>query len=397
VLDLSSELGGFARAAHATSARAWLDAMAGYVAPAQNMLVADRAGTIAIRSTGRFPIRPDNERGDVIHDGTVRTSDWVGAWPVSRYPFAMNPAQGYLASDNQQPIDPATDSSYLGADWPPPWRAMRINALLRADSAVTPDDMRRFQTDPGSARADRFVPAFLAAARARDANDSTLREAAMLLAQWDRRYTRDNQRAVLFEFAMDELQRRTWDELATPEDPAPFQPPSESVLAELLAYPNSVWWDDHRTATVERRDDILASSLAAALRRAEFEYGDPDAGGWRWDRIQHANIYHLLRLPDFSALGLPVQGGPSTLSPSSGSGRYGPSWRMVVEMGPEVHAWSIYPGGQSGNPMSSRYLDRLPRWLAGELDPVRFPRRASDLDSTRIVSTLTLAPSRSSR
>ena len=40
-----------------------------------------------------------------------------------------------------------------------------VNALLRADSQVTVDEMRRFQTDPGSARADHFVPFFLHAAR----------------------------------------------------------------------------------------------------------------------------------------------------------------------------------------------------------------------------------------
>ena len=36
-----------------------------------------------------------------------------------------------------------------------------------------------------------------------------------------------------------------------------------------------------------------------------------------------------------------------TLSPLSGDGSEGASWRMVVELGPTVRAWSIYPGGPS--------------------------------------------------
>jgi penicillin amidase len=392
VLEPSNEADNTIAAAHARSVAEWMRAMATYQVPAQNMLVADRAGTIAIRSTGRFPIRPGDGRGNVLRDGSTSASDWRGAWPVAEYPQAVRPAQGYLASANQQPVDPAVAPRYLGASWPAPWRAMRINALLRADGAVTPDEMRRFQTDPGSARADLFVPAFLAAARARP-GDSAAARAAALLAQWDRRYTRDNQRAVLFEAAMRELSLALWDEMRGPGDGEERGPvPSDVIAAELLADSTSAWWDDRRTAgATERRDDILRRSLAAALRAVTRAYGAPDAGGWRWSRVRHANIHHLLRLDAFSALDIPVQGGPGTLSPSSGSGTHGASWRMVVELGPELHAWGTYPGGQSGNPASRRYADRLPKWTAGELDSLRVPRRPEELGG-RLVSTLTLAP-----
>ena len=65
---------------------------------------------------------------------------------------------------------------------------------------------------------------------------------------------------------------------------------------------------------------------------------------------------------------------------------------MVVELGPEVHAWATYPGGQSGNPASPRYKDRLGLWLNGQLAPILFPHTPRDLDPKRVISTLTLAP-----
>ena len=119
-------------------------------------------------------------------------------------------------------------------------------------------------------------------------------------------------------------------------------------------------------------------------------YGPPESGGWRWDRVRHANILHLLRIPALSALGLPMQGGATTLNPSSGRGGFGASWRMVVELGPQVRAWGIYPGGQSGNPASHRYLDRLPRWRDGELDTLLTPSRLEDLP--HVSATLELTP-----
>jgi penicillin amidase len=395
----SSENANFLNAQHARNATEWLDAMKTFVSPTQNGLVADRSGNIAIRSTGYYPIRPADGRGDVLRDGSTSASDWKGYLPLSQYPYSMNPPQGFLASANQQPVDPRANPNYLGSDWYSPWRAIRINALLRADSAVTPDAMRRYQTDPGSARADAFVPRFLAAAAREDSagrSDASLRDAAKLLGEWDRSYTKSNRRAVLFENAMRELTERTWDELASKERSGetsqPAGIPEGQVLYELMQTPNNAWWDDRRTQPVEDRDAILAASLRAALTKARKEYGDPAGSGWLWSNVQHANIYHLARIPAFSALGIPVQGGPSTLSPSGGSGTHGPSWRMVVELGPEVRAWATYPGGQSGNPSSPRYTDRLSLWEKGELAPVLFPKTASEIDPHRIISRLVLTP-----
>jgi len=393
VLDPSNETDALVRAAHARNAGEWYRAMEGWVAPAQNMLVADRAGTIAVRTVGRFPLRAPGASGAEIHDGARSASDWVGFRAAARYPQASNPAQGFLASANQQPVDPRADSAYLGASWADPWRAIRINALLGADSAATPESMRRYQTDPGSARADLFVPAFLDAARRIGAGgDARLDEAARLLGEWSRTYTRDDRRAVLFEIAMRELLRRTWDELVPPGESGRVATPPGAVLAALLRDSASAWWDDRRTHARETRDEVLAASLRAALDSAERRHGPPSADGWRWGAVQHANIYHLLGLAPFSRRDLEVQGGPSTLNPVVGRGTAGASWRMVVELGPELRAWGTYPGGQSGNPASPRYADRLGRWLAGELDSLRVPRTPVALAPRHRAAVLTLRP-----
>ncbi|MDQ3698677.1 MAG: penicillin acylase family protein, partial [Gemmatimonadota bacterium] len=394
MLDPVDAASPFAAMARARSVAEFQRGTAAYPGPAQNMLVADRAGSIAIRSTGFFPIRPGDGRGDVLRDGSRSESDWRGYWSVSDYPQAVNPAQGFLASANQQPVDPAVHPRYLGTHWYPPWRAMRINRLLRSDSAVTPDAMRLWQTDPGSPRADIFRRAFLEAAQSR-AGDETLARAAALLGEWDGRYVRDDRRAVLFEMAMNELRRRLWGELRLPDDAAGQMPePSDAVVAALLRDTASAWWDDRATRTVERRDDILSASLRTSLETAVHMHGESESDGWRWDRVNNANIYHLLHVPSFSALKIPVQGGPSTLNPTAGSGTFGASWRMVVELAPEIRAWGVYPGGQSGNPVSRRYSDRLPKWAAGELDSLRVPRSPSDLPAAQVLATLVLSPRR---
>jgi penicillin amidase len=388
------ELEAFDRAARATTAQALLDELAQWFrVPAQNMLVADRSGTIGIRSTGRYPIRPDSGRGDVLRDGSSRRSDWIGDWSIAEYPQAFSPAQGYLASANQEPLDPRVQPRYLGSDWERPWRAIRINELLRANNKVTPDDMRAYQTEPRSARADAFVPVFVQVARDGPPRPSLVR-AGQLLAAWDRRYTTDNTAALLFEAAMSELSTQLYDELleSASGGVSSGPRPSDMMTAILLNEPTSAWWDYRGSSEVENRDAIMADALETAYDELVAQFGQPESAEWQWSKHRTANINHLLRMPTLSRLNIPMQGGSGTLNPSTGAGTHGASWRMVVELGPEIRAQAIYPGGQSGHPASERYDDRLAAWTAGRLDTLRVPRTANELTGAHVRATLTITP-----
>ena len=385
------EIGAFISGQSATSAADWLQRMQTFGVPALGVIASDTAGNIAYRFNGLVPIRPDSGRGDLLRDGSQSRSDWLGFWKASEAPQSMNPQQGYLATTNQQPTDYFADSRYFGADWPAPWRALRINDLLRDDRKFTTDDMRRFQTNPNSARAAIFVPAFVEAGE-RSVAVQGASVAAARLKEWNLEYTIDNTQAILFEYAMNELNLLLWDELDVANGEQGPRPASV-VAAMLLREPSSQWWDVRSTPDKESRDDLLARALVNAHSKLIAEHGEPGAGGWRWDRVRPANVYHLLRIEAFSARQIPVQGGPHTLSPFPAEGDNGASWRMVVELAPTIRAWGIYPGGQSGNPFSASYRDRLQRWADGELDELRFPIDARTLGAN-ITATLTLRPGR---
>jgi penicillin amidase len=64
---------------------------------------------------------------------------------------------------------------------------------------------------------------------------------------------------------------------------------------------------------------------------------------------------------------------------------------MVVELDKQPRIMAVYPGGQSGNPASPRYLDRLAMWGTGSLDSVRTPRTPADLAASDVRATLTLS------
>jgi penicillin amidase len=134
----------FLRLDRAATTREWLDGWQHYSAAAQNGAVADRQGSIALRSTGNFPLRPGDGRGDVVRDGATSRSDWTGFLPLEAYPFGENPAQGFLASANQQPIDPRVSSrSWLrrAAPWPtlPMTRCAAPRSCSPSGTVATPE------------------------------------------------------------------------------------------------------------------------------------------------------------------------------------------------------------------------------------------------------------------
>jgi penicillin amidase len=45
---------------------------------------------------------------------------------------------------------------------------------------------------------------------------------------------------------------------------------------------------------------------------------------------------------------------------------------MIVELGDEIEAWGVYPGGQSGNPGSTGYDTFIEDWARGEYFKISF-------------------------
>jgi penicillin amidase len=66
-------------------------------------------------------------------------------------------------------------------------------------------------------------------------------------------------------------------------------------------------------------------------------------------------------------------------APNAVRSDHGPSWRMIVDLGPEPKAWGIYPGGPSGNPGSPFYDNQLEDWAEGRYHHLLYPVTFSDL------------------
>ncbi len=103
-----------------------------FAAPAMNLNMAFTDGTIAYRLSGVIPVR-DEQRVDFPRDGGRASSRWAGRMQDEQKPQATNPQKGFINATNQRIVENGVASQqFVGFEGAPPWRALQVDARLRA-------------------------------------------------------------------------------------------------------------------------------------------------------------------------------------------------------------------------------------------------------------------------
>ncbi len=379
--DASTTLKAIWQMGHARDMDQFEDAVRLWDTPMQNILFADVAGNIAIRSTGMLPIRTEGDGAGLLHSDSGEPV-WSGRVPFEELPFESNPDQGYLASANQEP---AGDwyPHYLGHDWRTTYRALRINELLRDRPTHSVDDFRRYQSDAVAVHA-RHLTSPIADLTCDHPEAESLR---FTLANWDGEMRMDTREPLAYAVWRRVLSRLAWDEPEL-QAKAPYVAQLYRLLSGDVA---SKWADMAATPGVDTVADLVCSSLEVAAadlgREAHQDWGSA-----------HGIIFrHLISSPRFSSLSrgpFPYPGTSETLSPAAGRlATHSASWRVVVDLSssPPV-GYGVYPGGASGNPFSQFYDLHVQTYLNFEHYLLHNPDRPDYFASRDVSSRLRLTP-----
>lgn len=355
-----------------------------------NWTYADREGNIGYQLGTPIPRREGFDTF-VPQDGTDPRADWRGYRPLAETPFAFNPAQGWLATTNDQVV---------GAEWPyalPGFydfaRKTRAAALLDgvvgtagAPARTDARAMTAFQLDQVSGIALRWKG--LAADGADAAGDAT---AAGRLRAWDGSMDAADTTATLFAYWWEYLPRELFeDELAS------AWPRARSLTIAVLSDSAEAFVDDRRTAERESR----AAISARAMRRALGEAWTRPFGAMQTLTVRHplASVRLLDRWLGLTRGPFAAGGDYATLNAAFATfdsttrtlqNEAGPSMRFVMDWAdPDGFTLSRHLG-QSGNPLSPHFDDFLAPHLAGEPWPMPFTRAKVE---ERAVSRLRLVP-----
>jgi penicillin amidase len=352
-----------------------------------NFVFGDRSGAIGHRATGRVPVRAS---GHGVHPKpATKESDWRGFIPPAEMPGQTSPARGWVASannDNRPDGYPFDYSSFFS----PSYRYERIAQVLEAGKGLTADDHRRLMLDPTNLQAKRLLPGMVAALQA----DPAQADLAAMLSAWDGRDRADQAAPLVYHRIYQRLAYETFvDELG------------ESLATEWLTSwydwqerfdllaktPDSPWFDDARTPAVETLPDIVRR--AAAMERADLvaRHG-ADPKGWRWDAEHRVTFVSPLRR---SGAGRDVVGGGSHAMDGSGETvmrartrflggfdvEFFGSLRMVADLSDSQKMLAVVSGGVVERQFHPNQRDQLGPWLAGQLVPWWFDRKAIDANA----------------
>jgi penicillin amidase len=367
----------------AKSVEEFVAASAKYVAPMQNMVVADRAGRIGFVSAGKVPLRkPENDlKGQVPSPGWDAKYDWAGYVEPTWTPRELDPPRGWIATANQR-IHPADYPHYLTNEWALPYRMQRIEQLLAARPLHDMASLRDLQADVVSLATVRLLPHI----RKAQSSHPLAAAAQQQLAGFDGTMAADKAAPLIFwawarQLAVglfaDEMGAEQWE-----RSNRAYRDAIEGVLER-----NDAWWcDDKATPAAETCEQQVGAALTRALDELQAAQG-PDPAAWQWGRAHQARAEHrpfsrVKALSKWFELRAPVGGDTYTvnvsrvtLKPDATTGEFyldehGPSLRALYDLADPAQSRFMHSSGQSGIVFSPLYRNFVERWTKVDYVPV---------------------------
>ena len=359
------------------------EALTHFTAPAQNFIFSSNDNDIAITPNGKFPLK-FKEQGKYIMDGSDPANDWQGWIPAEQNPTVKNPPRGFVSSANQSSTDP-TYPYYINWRFGDYDRGKRINDKLTVMQKATVDSMRIMQMDNYSMRAQDVLPTMIKNLDPTKLSDDQAK-AFELIKKWDKRYDANSVGASIFDSWWYNFYRLVWDDDFGVKGTYLKYPSIDQTEKLLLTDPNSKWFDNNKTPAKETCADMINHAFYTTVDDLVKSKGKP-GDNWQWGNVKDTYINHMASLPGFGTGKFYAGGRGSVINALRDNN--GPSWRMVVQMGPVVKGFGVFPGGESGNPGSFYYRDMFDTWNNGQLNELLFLNSAGE-KSARIKSTLTL-------
>ena len=326
------------------------------------------------------------DQGKFILDGSDTANNWHGWIPYSQNPTVKNPPRGFVSSANQSSTD-TTYPYYINWEFGSYTRGKRINDKLTVMNNATVDSMRNMQMDNYSILARDILPVML---KYLDTSKMSKTQAGAFktLKSWDKHYSETAVGASIFNKFLYKFYDTVWSSRFYKKGSYFKSPTMDETEKLLITQPGSKWFDNPNTRVHETCATLLNIAFTTVVDNMARKLGAPGIK-WQWGRVKETYINHLANLPGFGEGGFLAGGTNGVINALRDND--GPSWRMVVQMGPVVKGFGVFPGGESGNPGSFFYNNMFNTWRKGQLNQLLFLRSAQEL-SNRVRTTLTLSP-----
>ncbi|THD83072.1 penicillin acylase family protein [Aliigemmobacter aestuarii] len=360
-----------------------------FMAPSQNLMLADQSG-VALQTIGAMPARDPRHQsqGRMPSPGWLAENRWQGTLPYDRNPRFENPTSGILGNTNNKIVNrPFPD--HVSHLWGDTQRIQRWLTLMQTREVHTRESFIEAQLDTVSFTARSLLPLigadlWFTGEPAAEGTPERLRQRALeLLAEWNGEMNEHLPEPLIYMAWLRALNDRLMrDEIGPLADEFTHTDP---VLVERV-FRNvdgaGVWCDVIQSSPIETCVDIARVALDEALIWLTERYG-PNPESWRWGDAHQATHDHSVlgevpMLKYFVNVRQSTSGGDNTLMRGRTSGRdpepflnvHGAGYRGVYDFADPDSSVFIISTGQSGHPLSRHYDDLGVLWRRGEYIPM---------------------------
>ena len=366
-----------------------IDAGRDYVAPSQNLVLADRE-RIAMVTIGAMPQRtPGHDtQGKMPAPGWIERNRWLGILDRDANPLFADPEGGILGNTNNKMIE-RPFPRHVSFLWGDTQRIQRWRRLMQAREVHTRESFMDAQLDTVSQAARTLLPLigrdlWYGAEAAPEGTVERQRKRALdLLAEWNGEMGEHRPEPLIYAAWLRAVQDRlARDELGPLADDLGNPRPLfiERVFRDEDGA--AAWCDVARSAPRETCDDIARLALDDALLWIGETYGTA-LESLRWGDAHRAAHDHpvLGEVPVLSwlvNLRQDTSGGDQTLLRGMTKGGdvdpflnvHAAGYRGVYDFADPDASVFVIATGQSGHPLSRHYDDLGDLWRRGEYIPM---------------------------
>ncbi|WP_298835955.1 penicillin acylase family protein [uncultured Roseobacter sp.] len=386
-----------------------IDAAETFVAPAQNLVLADR-NEIAMKMIGAMPRRDANHQsqGRMPSPGWIAANRWQGRLPYASNPRVVAPNGGILGNTNNKVVD-RPFPNHVSFTWGDTQRVQRWQRLMQARQVHTRDSFIEAQLDMVSFTARSLLPLigaelWFTGEAAPDGTALRQRQRALtLLASWSGEMNEHMPEPLIYMAWLRSLQARmVQDDLGPLARELTHVEPLFIERAFRDVNGAAVWCDVIQSAPVETCADMARLALDDALVWISENWG-PALETLRWGDAHQATHDHpvlgdvpVLRF--FVNIRQSTNGGDNTLQRGltrGGTGAdpfhnvHGAAYRGVYDFADPDSSVFITSTGQSGHFLSRHYDDMAQLWRRGEYIPMSLDE---DLARAAAVGVTVLRP-----
>ncbi len=350
----SNDIRTFLKLNKAKNKKDFVEAVKGFSCPTQNFLFVDKTDQIALIHQGRLRANRIGN-GRFIIDGSKAAYFTKSYIHQDSLPFYENSPTGVFYSTNQ--IPDTTDRGQISYGYYANVRNQRLEELLLSPKRFSMEDMKRFQKDNLNVFARQSLRKLVSMLEKTDVSKKE-RATIDLMKSWDYRFNGEDKAPLIFDIFWKEIQQNLYSKFKS-LDVLPDQYVSLNLLHELdSSGMKSYRWSKY--SSVEKLMEASFRSTLDSLNKLEKELGVPPT----WGTANPIVIGHMTNLGAFGDYHMKSNGHKDVLNAVSAN--WGPSWRMIIEMGKKTKAFGVFPGGEQGDPRNKKYDAFTQKWYEGE-------------------------------